>query len=148
MPHRFLKKVIPIRMKQALLLLALLLIGGVAVGQNNSLNVPFKSSFSEAKISQYLIDISQRSGIVLQYSSNSIDENKIVQLKGNESTIGSVLLTVLDGQYVKLSELNDKIIIIPYKVFFFIFANIPMKINFINRIPGANQHGHLAYWKL
>lgn len=121
MPHRFLKKVIPIRMKQALLLLALLLIGGVAVGQNNSLNVPFKSSFSEAKISQYLIDISQRSGIVLQYSSNSIDENKIVQLKGNESTIGSVLLTVLDGQYVKLSELNDKIIIIP--------ASTPLSVN-------------------
>ncbi len=105
-------------------------IGEDAIAQKKLLIQPYHTNLKKASIANFLQDINKQSGIVLEYSSASIDGNKIVQLNGNENTIGNVLQTILRGQYVKLMEHNNKIIIVPSKEIFSISNYLPAQYSF------------------
>ncbi|MBS1927271.1 MAG: carboxypeptidase-like regulatory domain-containing protein [Bacteroidetes bacterium] len=100
-------------MRKIALILIFLGIGTFAGAQKNILERPFSTKISKASIAEFLNEIDRVSGIIIQYSTSSFDEKKIISLLGTENTIGSMLQTVLDGQHLKLIEQNNKIILVP-----------------------------------
>lgn len=66
---------------------------------------------------------------MVEYSANHLDGQKLVQLEGNENTIGSILQKVLDGHRLKLLEHNGKIILVPSPEPFNIQELLPARYN-------------------
>lgn len=117
-------------MKYLLLLLLFFSIGDLAVAQAKLLRKQYHPVKTSATIAEFLQEINQRSGIVLEYSSGNFDANKFVQLTGNETTVGSVLQSIMQGQRVRLIEHNNKIILIPSPDDFTLGDFLPAKYNF------------------
>lgn len=116
--------------KNIFIFLLLGIVCGTADAQKKLLRKPFRPEKAKATIAQFLRDINNQSGIVLEYSSGSFDADKIVSLNGNENTIGSVLQTILNGQHVKLMEHNGKIIMVPSPEPFSITNYLPAQYSF------------------
>ena len=112
-------------MRILLLLLLFCSAGGMAAAQEKLLRTKYQPPKKTASIAEFLQDANSRSGIVIEYSSASFDAGKIVQLTGNETTIGSMLQKVLYGQRVKLLEHNNKIILVPSNEVFSISHFLP-----------------------
>jgi hypothetical protein len=57
--------------------------------------------------------VAEWSGIVIEYSSRYLNQEKVVSIDEGETTLGTVLDHILTGQKVALEEKNNKIILIP-----------------------------------
>lgn len=87
---------------------------GITVqAQQKVLRQPYQIQTRKATIAWFLNDINRQSGVVLEYSLRNFDAEKEVVLSGQESTLGSVLEKILEGQFVKLEVHNNKILLIP-----------------------------------
>lgn len=102
-----------VNMKNLLLLISLFGLCQVAAAQKKLLVQSYHSQKQRGTIADFLQELNQYSGTVLEYSSGSFDANKLVQLNGDETTVGQLLQKVLEGQRVKLLEYNNKIILVP-----------------------------------
>lgn len=98
--------------------------------QKKLLLTPYRPPISKASIVEFLLDLNRHTGTVIEYSSTSFEANKIIQLEGNETTVGAILQKVLDGQKVKLLEHNNKIILVPSKEPFTIGHFLPARFSF------------------
>lgn len=76
------------------------------------LSHPYHSNIKKGTVVQFLEELNTRSGIVIEYASNSVDVNHLVELDGTETSVGAVLQRVLKGQYTKLLERNNKLILV------------------------------------
>lgn len=72
----------------------------------------FQPQLHKGYVHQFLDDINKRSGIIIEYSSTTLDADRTVTLDGSETTIGAVLKKVLQGQHVALLEKNNKLILV------------------------------------
>lgn len=100
-------------MRTVVLLILLCIIANSTSAQNKLVDRKFQPRMNKGTIAEFLQDIIKHSGITLEYASGSFEAQKVVQLKGNEHTIADLLQTLLQGQKVRLQELNNKIIIVP-----------------------------------
>lgn len=98
-----------------LLLLIIILIGFHAdtIAQKKILSRTYHAKRTSSTVREFLEELKLYSGVVLEYSSNNLEANKLIQLNGNENTLGELLEKVLDGQHLKLLEQNNKIILVP-----------------------------------
>lgn len=76
------------------------------------LSIPYRSELLRAPIHQFLDDLNNNNGTIIQYASNIVDANRVVELDGTEATVGALLKKVLTGQKVKLLEKNGKLLLI------------------------------------
>jgi len=76
------------------------------------LSYPFRSEIKKGSVRAFLEEINNRSGINIEYASNSLDVDQIIELDGDESSVGSVLQKVLNGQHTRLLEKNNKLILV------------------------------------
>lgn len=74
---------------------------------------PFHSHLQKATIRQFLDEINRESGVLIEFSSFTFREEKIVVLHEEPVTLGALLQQVLNGEKVKAIEKNDKILLIP-----------------------------------
>lgn len=115
-------------------LLLLILFTGAAITVKAQkkllLNRYYISQISKGSISEFLQDLNQHSGIIIEYSSSNFEANKIVQLEGNETTVGTILQKVLEGQNLKLLERNNKIILVPSTEPFSLERSSPPQFSF------------------
>lgn len=89
------------------------LVGNTAFAQKKTLlSLPYQSLIKSGPVHAYLEELNARSGIVIEYASNSVDADRIVKLEGSEASIGALLKTVLTGQHVRLLEKNNKLILV------------------------------------
>lgn len=72
----------------------------------------FHSDLKRGTVIQFLEELNAKSGIVIEYASNSINANHIVTLDGSETSIGAILQKVLKGQRARLIEKNNKLILV------------------------------------
>ena len=77
---------------------------------------PFHSRLQKGTIRQFLDEINKESGILIEFSSITFHEDKIVILREEPVTLGALLQQVLDDEKVKAIEKNDKILLIPSSV--------------------------------
>jgi len=80
--------------------------------QSKLLLTPYTPRLNKATVIEYLDDMKRFSGITLEYSQTSLN-NQTIQLDSSEKSIGSVLQKVLNGQRIQLIEKNNKIILAP-----------------------------------
>ena len=83
-----------------------------AYSQNNSglLSRPYTSNLKYGTVKQFLDEVQERSGTIIEYS-NNLELEKMVRLDINTLSIGDLLQEVLKGQQVKLIEKHNKIIL-------------------------------------
>ncbi|RTL60857.1 MAG: TonB-dependent receptor [Sphingobacteriales bacterium] len=74
---------------------------------------PYHCNLKKGKVKDFLEEINNKSGIIIEYASSSLELEKIIELDGNETSLGAVLQKVLHSQRVKLQKLNNKIILVP-----------------------------------
>ena len=74
---------------------------------------PFHSHLQKATIRQFLDEINRESGVLIEFSSFTFREEKIVVLHEEPVTLGALLQQVLNGEKVKAIEKNDKILLVP-----------------------------------
>lgn len=99
----------------------------------------YHSQKSNGTIAEFLQELNEYSGTVLEYSSSSFDANKQIQLNGDETTVGKLLQKVLDGQHVKLLEYNNKIILAPSPEPFNIQEFLPVRYSVFGYIKEATS---------
>lgn len=107
---------------------------GIVHAQKKLLDKSYHPIILKGTIAELLNDINKQSGIILGYSSNNFDAGKIVELSRKVNTIGSALQKILDGQYVKLIEQNNKIILAPSQKPFYINNFLPARYSFYGYI--------------
>ncbi|MBS1600418.1 MAG: TonB-dependent receptor [Bacteroidetes bacterium] len=73
----------------------------------------YQPSFKKGTVKAFLEDIRLRTQIVIEYSSNSLSLENIIDLDGTETSVGMVLQKILKDQHVKLIERSNKIILAP-----------------------------------
>lgn len=100
-------------LKYMVLIMLFLSANGVQAQLKDLFAHPYHPSREKGSIGQFLFEISTRSGITVEYSSNNLDTGKIVTLRGRPSTVGAVLQQVLRGQKISMAEKNGKIILVP-----------------------------------
>lgn len=89
------------------------LVGNTAFAQKKTLlSRPYQSLIKSGPVHAYLEELNARSGIVIEYASNSVHADRLVTLNGSETSVGSLLKTVLTGQRVRLLEKNKKLILV------------------------------------
>ena len=81
--------------------------------KNEILSQPYRSSLSRATVKDYLDEINTKTGLIIEYSSNNLRLEKMIELEGKETSIGLLLQKVLKDQKVKLVEKNHKLILAP-----------------------------------
>lgn len=72
----------------------------------------YQSNIKKGTTVQFLEELNARSGILIEYASNSVDANRLIELDGSESSVGALLQKVLQGQHVRLLEKNNKLILV------------------------------------
>ena len=77
------------------------------------LSRPYQTSLSRATVKAYLDEINSNSGLIIEYSSNNLQLDNIIEADGKESSIGQLLQKVLKDQKIKLVEKNNKLILAP-----------------------------------
>jgi outer membrane receptor protein involved in Fe transport len=77
------------------------------------LSSAFHIQKKKATVEEFLHEINSGNGSIIQYASNQLDTEKIVEVDGTERSLGAVLQKVLLGQKVKLVEKNNKILLVP-----------------------------------
>lgn len=115
-----------------------------AVAQKKLLSQTYFSKKTKATVAEYLEELKQYSGIVLEYSSNNLEVNKIIQLEGTENSIGLLLQKVLDGQRIKLIEHNNKIILVPSAEPFVIQEILPARYTLFGYIKEEGSREPLS----
>lgn len=84
-----------------------------AIAQKKALFAhPFHPNNKTGTVLSFLEELNIRSGVIIEYASNSFDVNRIIELEGSETTVGAVLKKLLDRQHVKLLEKNNKLILV------------------------------------
>ena len=84
-----------------------------AIAQKKALfSHPFHPNIKTGTVLSFLEELNIRSGVIIEYASNSFDVNRIIELEGSETTVGAVLKKLLEGQHVKLLEKNNKLILV------------------------------------
>ena len=96
-----------------LFLIFLLLCGSAGAAQKRLLALPFRAPSQQMTVAALLESVARETGLVIEYASTTLDGSRLVQLAGNENSVGAVLRTVLAGQYVRLAEKNGKIMLVP-----------------------------------
>lgn len=86
--------------------------GGVIAQKKALLAMPFHSNLKEGSVQQFLEELNNHTGMIIQYASNIVDGSKDVTLDGSETTVGTLLRKVLSGQHVKLLERNNKLLLV------------------------------------
>lgn len=95
------------------------LISSISIAQKKAiLSRPFTSTLKKGAVHQFLDELNAGSGIVIEYSSTTLDADRIVTLDGSETTVGGLLKKVLQGQHVALLEKNNKLILVKSKTVF------------------------------
>lgn len=95
-------------------LVSCFLFSEAAVAQKRGLPAfSYSPSFRVGSVKDFLNDINQNSGVILEYNSGSIDTGRVITLTGNPETLGAVLQQVLKDQKVTVIEKNNKLILIP-----------------------------------
>lgn len=117
-------------MKRLLLFILFTGICCFALGQQKLFQVPYHPQMHKAAIDEFLKDMKKQTGMVVEYSSESFDANIVVQLNGEEATVGEVLQKILKGLPVKVLVHNNKIIIIPSSTPFISFKGEKRTFNF------------------
>ncbi len=79
--------------------------------KNEIFSRPYHSSIKKGTIKNYLDELNSGGELVVEYSSNSLQLQNIVELDGSETSLGLLLQKILSGQHVKLLEKNNKIIL-------------------------------------
>ncbi len=103
-------------MKESIVIVHLVFVFAVqhCVAQKKEfLSRPCHPSLSRATVKAYLDEIKANSGLIIEYSSNNLRLDDMIEMEGNESTLGQVLQKVLKDQKVKLVEKNNKLILAP-----------------------------------
>lgn len=100
---------------------------GIGLAQKKLMQSPYHPGVLQASVADFLRDLNRQTGIVLEYSIAHFDTTKIIRLKGNESTVGAALQQILHGQYLKLLEHNNKIILMPSSTPFTLPALFPAR---------------------
>jgi outer membrane receptor for ferrienterochelin and colicin len=77
------------------------------------LSRPYTPGFTKGKISTFIKDIREKTGVEVSYSEATIHPRKTVRLKGPEHTIEEVLRTILQEFAVTLKASGNKILIVP-----------------------------------
>lgn len=131
-------------MKAFAILTLLCLVHTSAFAQKKLLDKPFKTEKSRASITTFLEEIRQQSGVILEYSNSNFNAGKMVQLTGNENTIGTLLQTLLKGEKVKLLEHNNKIILVPSSEIFSLHSPRATTFNFYGYIKEFSSNEPLA----
>ena len=126
-------------MKTLLLLISLFGLCLITAAQKKLLVQSFHSQKTRGTIAEFLQELNQYSGAVLEYSSSSFDANKQIQLNGDETTVGQLLQKVLEGQRVKLLEYNNKIILVPSPEPFNIQEFLPVRYTVFGYIKEAGS---------
>jgi len=94
---------------------------------------PYQSSIKKATVKTFLEEIRNKTGIVIEYSSNNLSLDNIIELDGTEKSLGMLLQKVLKDQRVKLLEKDNKIIL----------AVSPTPINTDNLVPFYTLFGFI-----
>ena len=81
--------------------------------KNEILSQPYRSSLSRATVKDFLDEINTKTGLIIEYSSNNLQLEKMIEPEGKETSIGLLLQKVLKDQKVKLVEKNHKLILAP-----------------------------------
>ncbi len=81
--------------------------------QRKILSGTYHAKKTTGTVAEFLEEIKLYSGVVLEYSSNNLEGDKLIKLNGDENTLGELLEKVLDGQHLKLIEQNNKIMLVP-----------------------------------
>lgn len=124
------------------LLLLIIIFVGFHVGtfaQKKILSRTYNAKRTTATVAEFLEEIKQYSGIILEYSSNNLEANKLIKLNGDENTIGELLEKVLDSQHLKLLEQNDKIILVPSPEQFTLQEYLPARYTLFGYIKEENS---------
>jgi hypothetical protein len=82
------------------------------------LSQPYQSSLNRASVKAYLDEINSKTGLVIEYSSNNLQLDNLVETNGKENSIGGILQKALAGQKIKLVEKNHKLILAPSSTLF------------------------------
>jgi len=72
---------------------------------------PYHSQLQKGAIKAFLDEIHLRASVDVEYASNGLQLDKIVEPSGHTATIGGLLQEILGGQNVRVIEKNDKIIL-------------------------------------
>ncbi|HVM89741.1 MAG TPA: TonB-dependent receptor [Puia sp.] len=67
----------------------------------------------KATVKSFLNDINAKTGVVIEFSSNNIDLEKVIETDNKQKSIGQVLQKILEGQKIRLLEKNNKLILAP-----------------------------------
>ncbi len=73
---------------------------------------PYHPTLKSGTILTFLEELNAKSGVIIEYASNSIDGSRIVVLDGTEASVGAILQKVLIGQHARLLEKNNKLILV------------------------------------
>lgn len=129
----------PPNMKNLLLFILFSGLCLVTAAQKKLLVKLYHSQKTKATIAEFLQELNQYSGTVLEYSSSSFDANKMIELSGNENTVGKLLQKLLEGQHVKLLEYNGKIILVPSPEPFTLQEFLPVRYTVFGYIKEAGS---------
>ena len=77
------------------------------------LSRPFHSLIKTGTVKKFLDELNARSGIIIEYASNSLEADRSIELDGSETSVGALLKKLLNDQRVKLLEKNNKLILVP-----------------------------------
>jgi hypothetical protein len=82
-----------------------------SMAQHRLLKTTFTCKAAEGNAHELLHELVSYCGINIEYSPSSLDNTQRITLTAGETTIGTVLNKILQGQRVSVIEKNDKIII-------------------------------------
>ena len=92
-------------MKNLIVLFILCVIYSAAFAQKKLLSQPYQPRKLSGTINDYLEELKQNSGTVIEYSSSNIEINKRIQLEGNET----YRLTRLDGTTIATGHFDGSL---------------------------------------
>jgi hypothetical protein len=95
------------------LLVLLLLSVTMAAHAQNVLKTPVTLPRQNGTVADFLDDLNKLPGIVISYSSETVNLSKKIELTGNEKTVEEILRSVLKLQPLKIVEQNGKIFLVP-----------------------------------
>jgi hypothetical protein len=84
-----------------------------------------------------LQELTSYSKFNIEYAPSSIDNTKTITLAGGETTLGTVLNKILNGQHVSLIEKNNKIIIVPLAPEKYVLYGFIQQENSLEPLPFA-----------
>ena len=81
--------------------------------KKEALSRPYHSSLTKASVKAYLDELHSNTGLIIEYSSNNLLLDNMIETDGTETTVGQLLQKVLKDQKVRLVEKNNKLLLAP-----------------------------------